>query len=180
MNSRACHGIFFAALTAVVGLHLRFVLEPIRRDTRMLTNRLAAAEKDIRSGMLFSSGLEDVVQLLDDFEKAMLELDRLVPRQFDADQRIRQVSAVIKDCGLRDDSIRPDPPQSKGAIIAHPLTLKVAGEYSQLLRFLFLAEALPQFTRVTRLVVTRDDSGGRLVNAEIELTSFSTDGGGET
>ena len=172
MRLRPTDVAFGGGLVAASLLYGLLVLKPLLHESGQIKARLATTERNIEQGLDFTEGLEDVRLYITEFEESLAELDKLVPQQFDSDRRIQLITTVIKECGLRDDSIRPDPSQPRGAVVAHPLTVKVVGGYPQLVDFLHRAESLPQFTRVTRLVVQQDNASTGVL-AEVELTSYS-------
>ena len=173
MRSRASDYLFLGGL-AVAGLvFLQVFYRPAVEQAENKGRRLRTTQAEILKSEDFTRGLKDLEQYLEEFKLAINDLDRLVPRRIDNDDRLREVSSVIRSCGLRADSIRPEAPAPKGPLTIHPLTVRVAGSYEQIVRFLFAAESLPRHTRVTHLSVEHSlDRRGDL-GAEIELTSFS-------
>jgi Tfp pilus assembly protein PilO len=155
---------------------------------RPIAQRIAALERErdttrlsIARGDDFVRGLDDLQTYLADFEQALADLDRLVPAQVDATARLNEINAVAMRCGLKPSMVRPDQPLPRGAIIAHPITVRVAGDYEHLLRFIFDVESLPRHTRVTRLDVAAEPTRSGVVDAQLELTAYSIDttaGGG--
>jgi Tfp pilus assembly protein PilO len=156
---------------------VQFVLRPTLAAVRSREEQLLATSTDIVRSEDFTRGLDDLARHLADFEAELEVLDRLVPRSSDADTRVREVAALAERCGVRTSSIRPDPPIPRGSVIAHPLAVKVVGDYPSIERLLFELESSPRHSRVTQFVVERVDPGGgdAKIKADIELTAYSID-----
>ncbi|MFH0945825.1 MAG: type 4a pilus biogenesis protein PilO [Planctomycetota bacterium] len=173
MRSR-CSDYVFVGVLAVAGvLFLQFLYRPAVAEVEGKGRRLRTTQAEILKSEDFTRGLDDLERYLEEFQVAISDLDRLVPRRLDTDDRLREISSVISGCGLLADSIRPDPPLPKGSLTIHPLTVKVVGDYAQIVRFLFQAESLPRHTRVTQLAVEHSLGRPGVLGAEIELTSYS-------
>ncbi|MBL8765741.1 MAG: type 4a pilus biogenesis protein PilO [Planctomycetes bacterium] len=156
-------------------------VRPIAERIASLERERDATRLSIARGDDFVRGLDDLQTYLTEFEQALADLDRLVPERVDATARLNEINAVAMRCGLRPSMVRPDQPQPRGAIIAHPITVRVSGDYEHLLRFIFDVESLPRHTRVTRLDVEAEPLGAGSVLAQLELTAYSIDsaaGGG--
>jgi Tfp pilus assembly protein PilO len=181
MRSRVSDYVFVGALAIAGLLFLQCFYRPAVLEVEDRGRRLRTTRAEILKSEDFIRGLQDLEQYLDEFKLAIADLDRLVPRRIDNDDRLREVSSVIRTCGLRADSIRPEAPAPTGPLTIHPLIVKVVGSYEQIVRFLFEAESLPRHTRITRLSIEHAPGRGAELAAEIVLTSFSvgeTGGGG--
>lgn len=173
MKGRVSDYVFLALLALSGILYLQLLYRPAVSEMEKLGRRVRTSHAEILKSEDFTRGLEDLELYLEEFETAINELDRLVPRRFDTDDRLREISSVVKGCGLRADSIRPDQPVPTGAITAHPLSVRVSGSFEQIGLFLHQAESLPRHTRVTNFSVEHSSERHGELAAEIELTSYS-------
>ncbi len=174
MKWRAADSVFTGVLLGASWLYIQFVFLPKSAGLSDRLERLRTTQAQILKSDDYARGLEDLERCLDEFGEAIAELDRLVPDRLDGDLRLREISGVARECGLVARSIRPDAPVPKGAVVAHPLTVHVSGQYEQILRFLFAAESLARHTRVTLVTVEQEDADGNL-RAKVELTSYSVE-----
>lgn len=179
MRSRVSDYVFLGALAVAGVLFLQLIYRPAVELVEGKGRRLRTTQAEILKSEDFTRGLDDLERYLEEFQVAIADLDRLVPRRLDNDDRLREISSVISGCGLLADSIRPDPPVPIGSLTTHPLTVKVVGEYAQIVQFLFEAESLPRHTRVTQLAVEHSLGRPGVLGAEIELTSYSVGSVGE-
>lgn len=177
--ARSRHWMFAVGLGLLAVLYAQFAARPALNDLSAKRARLVATRAEISRGDNFTRGLEDLARYLEEFKSALSELDRLVPKAADSDVRVRDVNAIGERLGLAVTQIRPDPPTPRGDITAHPLTIHVRGNYPQLETFLYEVESLARLSRVTRCEVSRvEGATGDIVNAEVELTSFSVSSAG--
>lgn len=172
MNRRV-FDVAVAAFSLVAGFaYFQWVWKPIREDRREIAERIRRTMADIAKSEQYTRGKEELQRYLEEFEDALAQLDRLVPTHTDVHERVREGSALVQQCGLRDDAIIPKEPLENGAVTAHPVTFTLTGDYSGLMRFLFEAEALERYTRVTRLQVKPGEREGEL-QIEVDLTSYT-------
>lgn len=167
--------VFAAAIGAGALGWAQLALRPALHDISLKKAQLLATRNEIVRGENFTRGLEDLARYLDEFASAIDELDRLVPKQADANARVQEVSAIADRVGLSLTLVRPDPPLPRNGITSHPLVIKLHGSYLALERFLYEAEAQERHSRVTHCKIERSqgDAAGATVNAEVELTAFS-------
>lgn len=177
MRLRPTDAVIFGVILAGAVAWGVFGVRPIAQRIATLERERDATRLSIARGDDFVRGLDDLQTYLSDFEQALADLDRLVPAQVDATARLNEINAVAMRCGLKPSMVRPDQPLPRGAIIAHPITVRVESDYEHLLRFVFDVESLPRHTRVTRLEVEADPARTGQVHAQLELTAYSIDSG---
>lgn len=173
MKARLADYVFVSLLATAGLLYLQLVHLPSLKELKAQGRLLATTRAEILKSEDFIRGLDDLERYLREFEQAIADLDRLVPQRLDADDRLREISSLVLDCGLRADSIRPDAPHARGAVTSHPLSIKVSGSYAAVSRFLAAAESLPRHSRVTELTLQHSLEQKGALGAEIELTSYS-------
>lgn len=173
IRGRAADVLYVVVLAAAGLLYMQLAYRPAKGDVDSKSRRLRTTRAEICKSDDFTRGLDDLERYLREFKEAIAQLDRLVPASIDGDARLREIDEVVRRCGLRSRSIRPDPPVPHGPVTAHPLTITVSGTYEQIVRFVFEVESLPRHTRATRISVEHELERDADLRAQIELTSFS-------
>lgn len=173
MRGRASDYIFLGGMFLVGLVFFKVFYQPAMKEVDMSSIRLRSTMAEISKSEDFTRGLEDLQKYLDEYEGAIADLDRLVPGRINRDARLREINDMVTSCDLRSRSIRPDPSVDLGNVTAHPLTIVISGSYEKIVRFLFEAESLPRYTRVTRMTVEPHREQAGMLVAEIELTSYS-------
>jgi len=178
MSRRVADVIVGVVIVVSVAMYVQVVWKPIRAEQAGLSVRLSHIESEIRRGEQFTAGVDDLQRYLDEFEGALLNLDRMVPETIDEDDLIHDATVVLSECGLREDSIRRGEPSPEDGVTAHSINVVASGSYSDLIRFLYAVEALPRYTRVTKISIERALDREGTVRANLDLTSYSIRSGG--
>lgn len=170
--------MFVAALGGTALVFGQFALRPALAEIASKKMQLVKMRGEIARADDFTRGLDDLSRYLHEFSIALDELDRLVPKETDADARVSEVTTIARALDLTVTSVRPDPAVPKNGITAHPLTIRLRGAYLAIEKFLYSVEGLERHSRVTRCQIDRADKTGTdpTVVAQIELTSFSLAG----
>lgn len=166
-----------AGLVGVVLGYMQLGWRPMARARAELRTRVEQTESEILRSEHFTAGVEDLQRYLAEFEEALAELDRRVPERVDENDLARDATLSLRAHDLHEEAVQPGPPRPLGAITAHSVTVKLVGPYDRVVRFLHDVEALPRYTRVTRLAIEPDVERAGDLRVEVDLTSYSIGGG---
>jgi Tfp pilus assembly protein PilO len=104
------------------------------------------------------------------------DYDRQFPKQANLGEFIREITHVSQQLTLRDWRYQPLPPKKGDAYFELPITMHFQGEFLNVAAFLSEVERLQRLTRVRRLAIKSKDTRTGMVEVEIGLNIYFSEG----
>jgi type IV pilus assembly protein PilO len=159
----------------MLGAFWYWVLAPMQQEIDAQTAKLADFQVKIDKGLMRKAVLEQFKKEARALEVQLEELKRVLPRDKETDEVLRQVESSARTSGLRIQSIIPRAIVDHEVYTEWPIQMQVAGTYHDVGTFLDRIRKLPRIVNISGLKIAARGSEGEFganVGATYTATTF--------
>jgi type IV pilus assembly protein PilO len=157
---------------AMLGAFWYWLLSPMQTDIDTRTSQLAERQVKIDKGLMRKAVLEQFKKEARALEVQLEEMKRVLPRDKETDEVLRQVESSARISGLRIQSIVPRAVVEHEVYTEWPIQMQVAGTYHDIGAFLDRIRKLPRIVNIGGLkIASRGTEGDFLANVGATYTA---------
>ncbi len=120
----------------------------------------------------YTSKNQDLVKANEDMDRRIHVIEDRLPSDKEVDSIVRQVSDVAVACSLNSPTVANVKPRQEAMYMEQPLDMTLSGNWSGFYDFLAKVEQLPRLTRISNMVLRRDDKGDGDMKAEFTISIY--------
>ncbi len=120
----------------------------------------------------YTSRNEDLSNANDEMNRRIRAIEDHLPSDKEVDSIVRQVSDVAVSCRLDSPTVANVKPRQEAMYMEQPLDMSLSGNWTGFYDFLSRVEQLPRITRISNMVLKRDEKGDGAMKAEFTLSIY--------
>ncbi|MCG3123640.1 MAG: hypothetical protein GIKADHBN_02061 [Phycisphaerales bacterium] len=121
---------------------------------------------------LYTSKNQDLVRANGEMVERIKAIEDRLPTVKEVDSIVRQVSDVAVLCKLESPTVANVKPRQEAMYMEQPLDMSLSGSWEGFYDFLAKVEQLPRITRISNMVLRRDEKGDGNMKAEFTLSIY--------
>jgi Tfp pilus assembly protein PilO len=149
---------------------------PAKKRLDSLRVQLESKQRDLEQNQNRARNLPLLQFEVGVLERQVRDYDRQFPRQADPGGFIREITLVVQQLTLKDWKYTPQSPRKGDAYFELPILMSFQGDFMNAAAFLREIEHLQRLTRVRRLAIKYKDAKSGLVEVEIGLNIYFSEG----
>ena len=149
---------------------------PAKHRLDALHGQIQSKTRDVEDNQNKAQHLPLLAMEVKDLESQVLNYDRQFPKQADLGEFIKDMTRVSQQLALRDWRYQPGAPKHGDAYFELPIVMNFQGEFLNVFSFLSEVEHLSRLTRIRRLAIKGKDFKTGLVEVEIGLNIYFSEG----
>ncbi|MCC6429116.1 MAG: type 4a pilus biogenesis protein PilO [Phycisphaerales bacterium] len=120
----------------------------------------------------YTSKNQDLVTANEEMKQRIQTIEDRLPSDKEVDSIVRQVSDVAVSCQLGAPTVANVKPRQEAMYMEQPLDMTLSGHWTGFYDFLSRVEQLPRITRISNMILKRDDKGDGDMKAEFTLSIY--------
>lgn len=164
------------ALAVMVLLFLFAGYLPAKRRLDALHGQIDAKSREVEGNQERARTLPLLALEVNELEGRVRDYDRQFPKQADLGDFIKDINRVSQQLALRDFKYQPAAPKRGDSYFELPIQMNFQGEFLNVYAFLSEVEHLQRLTRVRKLAIRTKDLKSGLVEVEIGLNIYFSEG----
>lgn len=120
----------------------------------------------------YTSKNQDLVKANEDMDRRIHAVEDRLPSDKEVDNIVRQVSDVAVSCRLQSPTVANVKPRQEAMYMEQPLDMTLSGDWNGFYDFLSRVEQLPRITRISNMILRRDEKGDGNMKAEFTLSIY--------
>lgn len=165
-----------AGLAVMVLLFLFAGYLPAKRHLDALEGQIQSRTAEVEGNQNRARNLPLLALEVQELESRVRDYDRQFPRQADLGEFIKDITRVSQQLALRDFKYQPGAPKRGDTYFELPIQMNFQGDFLNVYSFLSEVEHLQRLTRVRRLSIRTKEIKGGLVEVEIGLNIYFSEG----
>jgi Tfp pilus assembly protein PilO len=166
-------GAFIAAM--VVGF-IVVCYRPNRSELGRLHARIAADRHELSANESRVTTLPAVALEVDRLRVSLENFDHRLPSTPELAEFLRNINQISRQTSLQKLSVRQESPIRLDLFSEQPIVMRFQGNFREVWSFLLQIETLPRLTRVRSLQLKSVDSKLGIVDVQLALNIYFTDG----
>jgi Tfp pilus assembly protein PilO len=163
-------------LTIVVMLFVVVGYFPAKKRLDALNGQIVSKTRDVEQNQNKARNLPLLLMEVQELERKVQDYDRQFPRQADFGDFIREITQVSQQFTLRDWKMTPLAPRRGDGFFELPITISFQGDFMNVASFLREVEHLQRLTRIRRLSIRYKDNKTGVVDVEMGLHIYFSEG----
>lgn len=172
MKLGAREGLIGAVLLAIPLSSWWLVFRPQNTAIETAKREIAHKRELLEKLKAYTSKNQDLVKANDDINRRIKTIEDRLPSDKEVDSIVRQVSDVAVQCSLQSPTVANVKPRQEAMYMEQPLDMTLSGNWEGFYDFLSRVEKLPRITRISNMVLKRDDKGDGQMKAEFTLSIY--------
>jgi Tfp pilus assembly protein PilO len=149
---------------------------PARRRLEALQGQIQSKTREVEENQNKARNLPLLALEVQELETRVRDYDRQFPKQADLGDFIKDITRVSQQLALRDWKYQPLAPRRGESYFELPIQMNFQGEFLNVFSFLTEVEHLSRLTRVRKLAIKSKDIKTGLVEVEIGLNIYFSEG----
>jgi Tfp pilus assembly protein PilO len=166
--------VMLAVAAVMVAVAVVAVYMPQGRQLDQIKAQIAQKEASIQDDALKVAVVPAMTREAQSLETRYKDFGRKLPHQKDLHEFLLEIDASVRHENLKNSLTEPGKPSREELFNTLPIIMKFKGDYLALGRFLRELEGMERLTRVQKLLIASDGSGGDL-NIEVQLNIYFTE-----
>jgi Tfp pilus assembly protein PilO len=163
-------------LAASVLLFLFAGYLPARHRLEALQGQIQSKTREVEENQNKARNLPLLALEVQELETRVRDYDRQFPKQAEIGDFIKDITRVSQQLALRDWKYSPLAPRRGDSYFELPIQMNFQGDFLNVYSFLTEVEHLPRLTRVRKLAIKSKDLKTGLVEVEIGLNIYFSEG----
>lgn len=149
---------------------------PAKRHLDALAGQIQSRTAEVEGKQNRARNLPLLALEVQELESRVRDYDRQFPRQADLGDFIKDITRVSQQLALRDFKYQPGAPKRGDTYFELPIQMNFQGDFLNVYSFLSEVEHLQRLTRVRRLAIRTREIKNGLVEVEIGLNIYFSEG----
>ena len=149
---------------------------PAKHRLDALHGQIESKTREVEDKQNKAQNLPLLALEVNELESRVRDYDRQFPRQADLGDFIKDITRVSQQLALRDFKYQPAAPKRGDAYFELPIQMNFQGDFLNVNAFLSEVEHLSRLTRVRRLAIHTKDIKSGMVEVEIGLNIYYSEG----
>jgi len=149
---------------------------PARRRLEALEGQIQSKTREVEENQNKARNLPLLALEVQELETRVRDYDRQFPKQADLGDFIKDIKRVSQQLALRDFKYSPLSPRRGDSYFELPIQMNFQGDFLNVYSFLSEVEHLQRLTRVRKLAIKSKDIKSGLVEVEIGLNIYFSEG----
>ena|SRR5436190_1987491 len=149
---------------------------PAKHRLDALHGQIESKTREVEDKQNKAQNLPLLALEVNELESRVRDYDRQFPRQADLGDFIRDITRVSQQLALRDFKYQPAAPKRGDAYFELPIQMNFQGEFLNVYSFLTEVEHLARLTRIRKVAIKAKDFRTGLVEVEIGLNIYFSEG----
>ncbi|HEV8377536.1 MAG TPA: type 4a pilus biogenesis protein PilO [Tepidisphaeraceae bacterium] len=149
---------------------------PARHRLEALHGQIQSKTREVEENQNKARNLPLLALEVQELETRVRDYDRQFPKQAEIGDFIKDITRVSQQLSLRDWKYQPGAPRRGDSYFELPIQMNFQGEFLNVFSFLTEVEHLQRLTRVRKLVIRTKDIKSGMVEVEIGLNIYFSEG----
>jgi Tfp pilus assembly protein PilO len=149
---------------------------PARHRLEALQGQIQSKTREVEENQNKARNLPLLALEVQELETRVRDYDRQFPKQAEIGDFIKDITRVSQQLALRDWKYQPLAPRRGDSYFELPIQMNFQGDFLNVYSFLTEVEHLPRLTRVRKLAIKSKDIKTGLVEVEIGLNIYFSEG----